>query len=294
MKNRRGGGVFALCAALILGAVLMPVGCAGTAEEKRAQFDATISAVEKQKAAAKAEIDQRIADVKAAFDQQASALKTHITELLAQAAELRATIAAKEAEAQASAGDAERAKRLAEEVARLREEDAQAQKRREAAEKLYAKIETTYNDTAGKFEKITAEIFRHADEKIASLKGERDRLTSEDPGQQIAGGGKVIGDAVGGQAGLLINLGAMVVGGIVSGIYQGRKTAAVKSAAIEAIGTMSQAINSDIMPMSDNAAAVLKAAQSKAARDLVDEADEAYSDTLKIALAAKAPLKAAA
>lgn len=241
--------IFALFAMFV--GVMSIVGCSGTSEERRLQFDVAIDQTEKTRDAARAELDRRIADVKLVFDRQSAALEAHI-------ADLEAQLAAKPDGA------------------------AEIQPKIEAAKVIDAKINATYNEVTGKFEKISAEIFRAADEKIAALKAERDAITSEDPGEQIQGVGRVIGGAVPGQAGLIISLLATTIGGIVSSVYQAQQKRQIRSAAIEAVGTMSVGLKSGAVKMDEAGKQKLLASQSTAAKAFVDAANKEYSDVLKM------------
>jgi len=236
---------------VVTGLCFTVAGCMGTGAERRAQFDVAIGQAEATKIAAQLEINRRIADVKQVFDQQSAALESHVANLEAQLAA--------------------RPDAAAEILPQI-----------EQAKSIDVKIDATYNAITAKFEKISAEIFRTADEKIAALKAERESITSDDPGEQIKGVGNVIGSALPGQAGLIFSLLATSIGGIVSTIYQAKQKQNVRAAAVEAIGTMSTAIASGDVKLDDSARQRLQAAQSTAAKDMVDVAEREYSDVLKL------------
>jgi hypothetical protein len=233
--------------------VMSIVGCSGPVEQRRLLFDDAIDQVEQTRDAAKLELERRIADVKTVFDRQAAQLEAHI-------ADLEAQLAAKP----------EAAPTIEPKI--------------EAAKAIGAKIDATYNATTGKLEDITAEIFRVADQKIAALKAEREAITSEDPGEQIKGVGRVIGATLPGQAGLIISLVATTVGGILSSVYQAQQKNKIKSAAIEAVGTMSVGLASGAVKMDYIGKHKLQAAQSSAAKAFVDEANREYGDVLKMVI----------
>lgn len=128
----------------------------------------------------------------------------------------------------------------------------------------------------------TSDVLVKVEAAEKKLEERRADLTSGDPGRVVAAGGKTVGEAVGGPYGALINLGSLILGGILTGAYKGRQLKALKADAVEAIGTMSVAIVNGDIPMSDEAAAKLNGAQSSGAKKLVDEADAAYADVLKV------------
>lgn len=230
-------------------------GCAADQAGRQQQFDDAIRQAEAVKLATKIEIDKRIADVKTVFDQQKAVLEKHI-------ADLEAQLAAKP------------------------EAAAQITPKIEAAKTMEAKIEATYNAATGKFEKITADIFREADAKIAALKAQRERLTSTDIGDQIQGAGNVWGAVVPGLPGIA---GALILGAIGGIIKESKKTKAVAAAGQEAVGTMSQAIEANLLPWSDEAEKFLKDIQSTAAKEFVKTADTKHASAITLAktLAAK-------
>lgn len=108
------------------------------------------------------------------------------------------------------------------------------------------------------------------DKALAALEAERERLASENPGDQIAGGAKVVSGLLPPPYGEIVGMIGIIVGGIVGGIYRGKARVAT-----EAVTTMSAAREAGLVTISDTAAAALRALQSDKARALVDSVAEA-------------------
>ncbi len=250
---RRIVAVTLLVAALVLvlaGLVTAP-GCSADRAENTRQFDEAVQIVDNRRAEIEQALNQQRDKLLAAFQQQRESLQREI-------AELKAQLTAKPDAAP------------------------QIQPKIDAAETIAAKIDATWNATTKKLEDVQVQIFQKFDEVRATMTAQREKITSGDPGQQVQAGAQIISQHVPGQAGIYIGLIGTAIGGLLSAFHQARQKNSTKAAAVEAIGTMSTAIASGLVPLSEPAAAALRDAQSQKARDLVDEADRFYRDAMKL------------
>lgn len=136
-------------------------------------------------------------------------------------------------------------------------------------------------------------VFLEEGEKKAAvaekvLVEQKEKLISENPGEQIKGVSEVVGQTVGGPYGAIIGLIGSAIGGVVSGYYRS-KYVSTKAAAISAIGSVSMAEAAGLITWDDKLSGALNDAQTDAAKALVIEADLYYDDTLKIVKAGKRP-----
>jgi chorismate mutase len=135
-------------------------------------------------------------------------------------------------------------------------------------------------------------LLEEGEKKVAvaekALVEQREKLISENPGEQIKGVSEVVGQTVGGPYGAIVGLIGTAIGGIVSGYYRSKYTN-TKAAAISAIGSVSMAEAAGLFQWDDKLSAALNDSQTDAAKALVAEADMYYDDTLKIVKAGKRP-----
>ena len=132
-----------------------------------------------------------------------------------------------------------------------------------------------------------------ADEKVKGEQAVREFVIAELEKQKAAAGDVLLQVGQGAQTvsgfipppwGELVGTLGLVLAGLSE--TNRRKT---KGAAIEAIGTFSTAIASNLVPLSKEASAKLKAAQSDAANKLVKEAQYEYRDAMILAEPSKPP-----
>ena len=174
-------------------------------------------------------------------------------------------------------------------------------------DKALAAMKETRQQVQGEIEKIKAEVAKSAlppeqraawEQKLQKasdylvkveavekkLEERRTDLVSGDPGRTVSAGGQAIGEAVGGPYGALIGLGGTLIGSILTGAYKQRQLTNVKSAAVEAIGTFSTAMQSGLITVTPEAKSRLQAAQSPAAKAIVRDAQTFYSDAMTLAV----------
>lgn len=141
------------------------------------------------------------------------------------------------------------------------------------AKATQAELRATLAEAKGLTDKQKAGIetaLSKTDKALAALEAERERLASENPGDQIAGGAKVVAGFLPPPWDAITAMAGVIVGGVVAGVYRGRAKVAT-----EAVTTISAVREAGLLTISDTAKAALNALQSDAAKALVNSLDGA-------------------